>query len=429
LHWASAHGQAEVINYLIFNGATLNLKSKDGMTPLHLAAQKHKLNSAHLLVEAGADRTAVNEARQKPIDLCGNNPPMCAILREPKTLEDTETAATESIAAGVQGERGEVVLAAAKDLLNSTLVPVTAYEETIVLACQKVADEATNVQKAPNDEYGEIQKALFAHNSILDEFKAVVGQVQNYRSQLGLNRRNVTNMGDTLAESQREVTSKLQMKRTANVQTRSHLSRLADHLNELREEHTAVSTELDELEARVAALRARKAQLETDIEQGEEENERMSTTERRESTNENLIAIHQESIQATRALIEKGDTRLTNLQDSTAQRLLKTGSDFAAFLSKYMEFVKELLEQFDYKVRTMNERITDENRNYSEISKLHLKMDPAKFTALIDEYRANLARFERRRAKVLVIADTIRREYASLTSVVGEFGRELPPME
>jgi hypothetical protein len=77
----------------------------------------------------------------------------------------------------------------------------------------------------------------------------------------------------------------------------------------------------------------------------------------------------------------------------------------------------------------MNERIADENRNYSEISKLHLKMDPAKFTALIDEYSANLARFERRRAKVMVIADTIRRNYASLTSVVGEFGRELPPME
>lgn len=32
------------------------------MTPLHLAAQKHKLNSAHLLVEAGADRNALNEA-------------------------------------------------------------------------------------------------------------------------------------------------------------------------------------------------------------------------------------------------------------------------------------------------------------------------------------------------------------------------------
>jgi chromosome segregation ATPase len=365
---------------------------------------------------------------------------MCAILRESKKKdgekardgeegETTRGDLSESLAAGAQEGRGEVVLSAAKDLLDSTLVPVTAYQETTILACQKVAEEAVCVQKSPNDEYAEIQKALAAHTSILEEFKSVIAQVKDYRGQLGLNRRNVTNMGDTLAESQREVTSKLQLKRTANVATRDHMTRLNERLTQLKDEHTAVSTELADLEARVAALRARKAQLESDIEQGEEENAQMSTTERRESTTENLIAIHQESIQATRARIEAGDAQLTKMQDSSAQRLLKTGLDFAGFLGKYFEFVKELLDQFDYKVRTMNERIADENRNYSEISKLHLKMDPAKFTALIDEYKANLARFERRRAKVVLIAEGIQRDYASLTSLVGEFGRELPPLE
>jgi hypothetical protein len=461
LHWASAHGQAEVINYLIFNGASLDIKAKDGMTPLHLAAQKHRLNSAHLLVEAGANRSAVNEARQKPIELCGNDPPLCAILKEEEKKGGAEeeeekekgkpSPATERKvgakrpSAGVEkkerpkqseiaqslaaGAPGEVVLSAAKDLINSMLVPVTAYQETTILACQKVADEAVKVQKPPSDEYSEIQKALASHTAILEEFKAVIAQVKDYRAQLGTNRRDVTNMGNTLAESQRDVTSKLQLKRTANVVTRDHMAQLSERLTSLKEEHTSVSSELAELEARVAELRQRKAQLENDIEQGEEESELMSKTEQRESTNENRIAIHQESIQATRAQIESGDADLTKMEESSAQRLLKTGLDFAAFLAKYMDLVKELLEQFDYKVRTMNERIADENRNYSEISKLHLKMDPAKFTALIDEYKANLARFERRRAKVLLVADGIKRDYASLTSLVGEFGRELPPLE
>jgi hypothetical protein len=109
--------------------------------------------------------------------------------------------------------------------------------------------------------------------------------------------------------------------------------------------------------------------------------------------------------------------------------VLKTGLDYANFLTKYLEFVKELLDQFDYKIMTMNARIDDENRNYEEVTKLRLKMDKSKFTALVGEYRANLARFQRRRDKIAAVEATIRSEYAALAGLVGEFGRELAPLE
>jgi hypothetical protein len=94
-----------------------------------------------------------------------------------------------------------------------------------------------------------------------------------------------------------------------------------------------------------------------------------------------------------------------------------------------MGFVRELIDQFDYKVRTMNERIDDEKRNYEEVSKLHLKMDQSKLTALIGEYSFNLARFQRRKDKMVAIGELIKADYASLTDLVGQFGRELPPLE
>jgi hypothetical protein len=48
---------------------------------------------------------------------------MCAILREGQLSEGD---VSDPLAASVHEERGEVVLAAAKDLLSSTLILVTA---------------------------------------------------------------------------------------------------------------------------------------------------------------------------------------------------------------------------------------------------------------------------------------------------------------
>ena len=77
----------------------------------------------------------------------------------------------------------------------------------------------------------------------------------------------------------------------------------------------------------------------------------------------------------------------------------------------------------------MENRIEDESRNYEEVSKLRLKMDPSKLTALIQEYQSNLDRFVRRKEKIAQVALTINEEYAIVKQLVGEFGRELEPLE
>ncbi|OHT02881.1 hypothetical protein TRFO_06931 [Tritrichomonas foetus] len=392
------------------------------MTPLHLAAVKHKLNSAHLLVEAGADRNALNEARQRPIDLCGNDPPMKALLGQ-NGNEDKSATQTRSITRDAQ------VLTAAKDLLESTLVPVTAAEETIILACQKATDEANKVEKAKTDEYSEIQRALSEHKRISDEFKDVITQVEEYRNLLAMNRDNVSNMGTTLAETQREVTTKLQSKRTANAEKRERISSLDQRVDTLKNEYESVTAELEEIERKAAELRKRKAELEDEIERTEDESTTLKDKERSESRNETDIAVHEESLQRTRTLIEKGDTSLNSLQDSTSNRLLSIGMEYANFLRKYMVFVHELCDQFDYKIRTMENRIEEETRNYDEVSKLRLKMDSSKLTALIAEYKSNLARFQRRKDKVIAIQDSLNSDFAIVKQLVGEFGRELEPLD
>jgi hypothetical protein len=159
------------------------------------------------------------------------------------------------------------------------------------------------------------------------------------------------------------------------------------------------------------------------------EAEDAKTRDESESRNETAIAVHQESLQTTRSLVERGDVTLTNLEDSTSQRMLKTGMEWAGFLKRYMDYVHSLLDQFNYKVQTMTDRIRDEERNYEEVTKLHLKMDPNKFTALISEYKANLERFKRKRDKILGVAQGVKEDYAAVMDLVGQYGRQLEPLE
>ena len=103
--------------------------------------------------------------------------------------------------------------------------------------------------------------------------------------------------------------------------------------------------------------------------------------------------------------------------------------EYGKFLRKYNGFIHELIDQFDFKITTMKNRIEDESRNYEEVSKLRLKMDPSKLTALIQEYQSNLDRFVRRKDKIAQVAQTLNDEYAIVRQLVGEFGRELEPLE
>lgn len=320
------------------------------------------------------------------------------------------------------------VLTAAKDLLESTLVPVTAEEEMIILACQKVTDEANKVEKAKTDEYSEIQKALAEHKKISDDFKDVITQVEEYRNQLAVNRDNVSRMGVTLTETQREVTTELQNRRSRNAEKRTKIESLETRLTDLTTEYENVTAELEEIEKRAAQLRARQAELEDEIEETRSTSTSLRDAERSESKNETDIAAHEESLQATRTAIEKDDNDLCSLQKATSNRLLNIGMEYANFLRKYMGFINELIDQFDYKIKTMENRIEDETRNYDEVSKLRLKMDPSKLTALIQEYQSNLDRFVRRREKIAAVAQTLNDEFAIVRQLVGEFGRELEPL-
>ena len=55
LHIASAYDNRNLVSHLISKGANVNVKSPDGVTPLHLAAGKNAAMSAEVLLNNGAD--------------------------------------------------------------------------------------------------------------------------------------------------------------------------------------------------------------------------------------------------------------------------------------------------------------------------------------------------------------------------------------
>ncbi|MEM2790511.1 MAG: ankyrin repeat domain-containing protein, partial [Thermofilaceae archaeon] len=58
LHKAVFRGHLEVARFLVENGADVNARNIDGMTPLHLAVFRGHLEVARFLVEKGADVNA-----------------------------------------------------------------------------------------------------------------------------------------------------------------------------------------------------------------------------------------------------------------------------------------------------------------------------------------------------------------------------------
>ena len=57
MHAASAYGQIEVLHWLFFSGANMNVRDSDGDTPLHYA---ESVAVAEVLVGGGADVSARN---------------------------------------------------------------------------------------------------------------------------------------------------------------------------------------------------------------------------------------------------------------------------------------------------------------------------------------------------------------------------------
>ena len=69
MSWSALHGQAEVVQLLIENGAEVNIKSGDGATPLHSAAFLGRADVAKLLLGNGADIKARNNDGATPVDV------------------------------------------------------------------------------------------------------------------------------------------------------------------------------------------------------------------------------------------------------------------------------------------------------------------------------------------------------------------------
>jgi ankyrin repeat protein len=76
LHRAANFGEVELTRELVRLGADVQLRLSDNSTPLHLACRAHKpkdapepVEIAEILIKAGADVTAKNDAGQTPEDI------------------------------------------------------------------------------------------------------------------------------------------------------------------------------------------------------------------------------------------------------------------------------------------------------------------------------------------------------------------------
>lgn len=73
LHWAANRGHIEDIKALVEAGAEVQAKDRDGVTPLHSAAKRGHAEAIMALVEAGAEVHAKDKDGNRPIDLAAKN--------------------------------------------------------------------------------------------------------------------------------------------------------------------------------------------------------------------------------------------------------------------------------------------------------------------------------------------------------------------
>lgn len=78
LHIAAGDSELDIVRMLLDNGANVNVKNADGNTSLHIAIgydvvdpsiEENNINVIKLLIERGADLTAMNNKKESPYNL------------------------------------------------------------------------------------------------------------------------------------------------------------------------------------------------------------------------------------------------------------------------------------------------------------------------------------------------------------------------
>jgi ankyrin repeat protein len=87
LHNAALGSQLRIAEFLLDNGADINLTSKDGQTPLHLATYNPGVLGnfvVSLLLERGADTTLKDHGGNRPIDsaIAAKNEEVVQLLKD-----------------------------------------------------------------------------------------------------------------------------------------------------------------------------------------------------------------------------------------------------------------------------------------------------------------------------------------------------------
>lgn len=372
------------------------------------------LNSAYLLLGSGADPNMLNEARKRPVDLCTDNAPLVALLSnaKPRSIE----------------EQGDVVVAA-KDLLDSTIVPATAQEHNIILLCQKVVDDYRLLERPPLNNYQRVKESIAEFDRVNDEFKDVVFKVQNYRGLLNSNVSSISTMGNTLDGNQKDMEAKLNKRRGENSLQRSSVVGVDDKIMGLSREMESIDKECEKLELRLAELRERKVEIAKEISEWKDYIHQCKLWDENVAQNETVYAERSEDLYGTIQMIDNGVEQLKDLDAITAERLMRTGLEYAKFLKFYFLFIKDLEANFSSRIQKMDERIEQQQENIEEIPKLELKLDDNKIRVLIDDYASNMDMFNKRMSKIFVKHNSILSDYSDLEKLISSLGRQLDPIE
>lgn len=119
----------QTIQFLIDNGADVNITNSNGKTPLHIACEKGEYKGAMILLDAGADPRISDSKGRVAKDFINNKSPM--LDRHSKQLTKQLELATKAIEHGKQQEIEKVIT---KGLYKETIIaPQESNKKNVIL--------------------------------------------------------------------------------------------------------------------------------------------------------------------------------------------------------------------------------------------------------------------------------------------------------